>query len=164
VIVRARELLVLAAAAALVCSACADKLGEDAAAGTPAELRTPVSIESDSGPIVFSAELAATPAERARGLMFRKSMGDGEGMLFLFSRADQQTFWMHNTLIPLDMVFIKSDRTILGVVENAEPMTDTGRAVPGPSQFVLEINGGLARKRGVHAGQRVAFSATIPER
>ena len=94
--------------------------------------------------------------------MFRESMDADRGMLFLFPREQQLSFWMKNTFIPLDLVFIRSDRTILGVVENAEPRTLTSRRVDGISQFVLEINGGLARTRGIRAGQKVTFMAPIP--
>jgi uncharacterized membrane protein (UPF0127 family) len=133
--------------------------------GAPASLpHTSVAIQSDSGPIAFDCEIAATPNDRQKGLMFRKSLAPSDGMIFLFAGASHQTFWMHNTLIPLDMVFIRADKTVLGVVENAEPMTDTPRGVPGDSQFVLEINGGLAAQRGIRAGQHVILTATIPAR
>lgn len=108
-------------------------------------------------PVEVAVELAQTPAERARGLMFRKHMAENDGMLFLFEREAPQSFWMRNTYIPLDMVFIRSDLTVLGVVENAEPETDTSRNVPGSSKYVLEVNAGFARKHGVGAGVPVRF-------
>lgn len=126
--------------------------------------RIPVTVETEGGPVTFQAEVADTAAERARGLMFRERMEEDHGMLFLFPGESQQSFWMRNTLIPLDMIFIRSDRTILGVVENAEPRTDTPRSVPGLSQFVLEINGGLSAELGIEAGQTVRFMAPMPER
>ena len=110
------------------------------------------------------AEVADEGEERMKGLMFRTEMQDDHGMIFLFPRERQQSFWMKNTLIPLDMIFIKADRTILGIVENAEPETTIGRGVPGLSQFVFEINGGLSAKLGIKAGQTVRFTAPIPER
>lgn len=85
-------------------------------------------------------------------------------MLFLFPSERPLSFWMKNTLIPLDMVFIRADKTVLGIVENAEPMTETSRFVPGNSQFVLEIGGGLAAKLGIQSGQSVAFEAAVPAR
>ncbi len=130
-------------------------------ASTPV-FRIPVSVQSDSGTVVFQSEVADEPAERQRGLMFRESMGAREGMVFLFPSESQRSFWMRNTLIPLDMLFIKADRTVLGIVENAVPKTDTSRSVPGASQFVLEINGGLARKLGIAADQKVTFMAPVP--
>ncbi len=124
--------------------------------------RIPVSISASSGEVIFQSEIADTPAERQKGLMFREHMGEQEGMVFLFPDEAPRAFWMHNTLIPLDMVFIRADRTVLGVVENAEPKTDTSRSVPGSSQFVLEINGGTAKRVGIAEGQKVTFMAPIP--
>ena len=106
-----------------------------------------MTVETDQGPLIFQAEIADSVDERTRGLMFRESMGDDQGMLFLFPREQQLSFWMKNTFIPLDIIFIRSDRTILGIAENAVPQTMTSRRVPGNSQFVLEINGGLSAQR-----------------
>ncbi|MCK6547708.1 DUF192 domain-containing protein [Myxococcota bacterium] len=125
-------------------------------------VRIPVTIATDTGPVTIQAELADTPAERSMGLMFRTSMQDDHGMLFLFPEEEPQSFWMKNTLIPLDMIFIRADHTILGIVENATPKTLTPRNVPGPSQFVLEVNGGVSAKRGFRAGQKVDFYAPLP--
>lgn len=108
-------------------------------------------------PAQVSVELAITPAERSRGLMFRKHLGEDDGMLFLFEREQPQSFWMRNTYIPLDMIFIRQDMTVLGVVENAEPETESSRNVPGNSMFVLEVNAGFARKHGVRADVPVRF-------
>ena len=126
--------------------------------------RIPVTIETEGGPVTFQAEVVDTPESRARGLMFRESMGRLEGMLFLFPDEAQRSFWMKNTLIPLDMLFIRSDRTILGVAENAVPKTTSSRRVEGGSQFVLEINGGLSKELGLKAGQKVTFYAPVPSR
>lgn len=146
----------------VVILACPGSPSSEADAGEPA--RIPVTIDTDEGPVVFQAEVADDPRERAQGLMFREQMAPAHGMLFLFPEEAQRSFWMKNTLIPLDMIFIRADKTILGIVENAEPRTTTSRSVPGDSQFVLEINGGLAAERGLEAGQRVTFVAPIPTR
>ncbi len=142
-----------------------------ACAGSPDEgepddgaFRIPVTVQTDDGPVTFRAEVADEPAERARGLMFREFMPERQGMLFIFPGPAEQSFWMRNTLIPLDMIFIRSDRTILGVLKNAEPRTDTPRAVPGESQYVLEINGGLSDRYGIGPDQTVQFVAPMPER
>ena len=74
-------------------------------------------------------EVARTPAELQRGLMYRERLDPGRGMLFLFPRPERLTFWMHNTYVPLDMIFIGSDHRVVGVVENATPLTDDPRAV-----------------------------------
>ncbi len=128
----------------------------------PAPMRIPVTISTDEGDVSFDAEIADSPAERQKGLMFREQMQDSHGMLFLFPDNAQRSFWMKNTLIPLDMIFIRADRTILGIVANAEPKTLTSRSVPGQSQFVLEINGGLAEQLGLAADQEVRFVSPLP--
>ncbi|MEY4578814.1 MAG: hypothetical protein RL701_3517 [Pseudomonadota bacterium] len=103
-------------------------------------------------PVVVNVEVVDTPDMRQRGLMYRKQLAPDAGMLFLFDQQEQHTFWMHNTLIPLDMIFIKSDWTVLGIVENATPLTDSKREVPGASQYVLEVNAGFSRRVGLQAG------------
>jgi uncharacterized protein len=108
--------------------------------------------------VAFRVELARTPAEREQGLMYRTQMASDAGMLFIFERPSDLVFWMKNTLIPLDMIFIGGDRRIAGIVENAQPETLTGRRVDGPAQYVLEINGGLSSKLGIKAGAMVTFS------
>ena len=144
--------------ASATCSA-----SEPAGADAGQVFRVPVTVETGQGPVTFQSELADNVEERTQGLMFRERMDDTHGMLFLFPFEQQLSFWMKNTLIPLDLIFIRSDRTILGVVENAEPQTLTRRMVPGRSQFVLEINGGLSSKKGIQAGQKVTFLAPIPD-
>jgi uncharacterized membrane protein (UPF0127 family) len=113
-------------------------------------------------PVTVNVEVARTSAETQRGLMFRRHMDPNAGMIFLFPRSRQLTFWMHNTYIPLDMIFIQSDMRVLGVVENAPPETDDGREVEGVSQFVLEVNAGFAREHGIGAGTVVRFEG-IPD-
>src|SRR3982750_960925 len=125
---------------------------------TPPSLsKATVTIDTGERQLAFSVELALTPADQNRGLMFRPSLGAAEGMLFVFDQQSVHTFWMKNTLIPLDMLFIDKDRLIVGIVENAEPQTEPGRSVGKPSQYVLEIGGGLSGKLGLRAGQLVNF-------
>lgn len=108
-------------------------------------------------PVLVRVELARTPAERQRGLMYRKELGRSAGMLFLFEAPQQLTFWMRNTYVPLDMIFIEPTMRILGIVENAEPLTETSRSVPGLSQYVLEVNAGFSREHGLGPGTKVRF-------
>jgi hypothetical protein len=112
-------------------------------------------------PVTLRVEVATTPRQQQMGLMFRQSMPDGEGMLFVFAAEKKNSFWMHNTLIPLDMFFIDADFNVVGVVEDAEPLTDDPREVDGLSQYVLEVNAGFAEKHGFGAGTKVRF--TPPE-
>jgi uncharacterized membrane protein (UPF0127 family) len=106
-------------------------------------------------PVAVTVEIASTPRERQRGLMYREDLAADAGMLFIFEAPQQLSFWMHNTYIPLDMIFIKADLTVLGVVENTTPLSDDSCSVPGPSQFVLEVNALFARRHGIAAGTRV---------
>jgi uncharacterized protein len=112
-------------------------------------------IVSKSGVHAFVVELASNDAERERGLMFRKELPEGRGMLFDFQRERPVSFWMHNTYISLDMIFIRDDGRILRIAESTEPMSD--RLVPsgGPIRAVLEVIGGTARKLGIAPGNRV---------
>ncbi len=134
-------------------------------ATTAAPRVTPAETGAASGPavvlrpggreVVFKVELARTDAERQRGLMYREHLPADVGMLFLFERPGPLSFWMRNTYIRLDIIFIGADHRIVGIVENAEPRTETSRQVPGDSQIVLEINGGLSSRLGLAAGMAV---------
>ena len=108
----------------------------------------------DAG-VSVDAELARSDAENERGLMFRKQMGEDEGMFFFLEDRRVQTFWMHNTCIPLDMIFIDEDGTIVGIVESAPVLDDGPRQVDCPSRFVLEVNAGWSRRHHVKPGQHV---------
>ena len=107
-------------------------------------------------------ELAKTEPERQRGLMNRPHLDENAGMLFLFEDEEEQGFWMKNTLIPLDMIFVRADMTVAGVVENAEPLTLDNRSVGTPSRYVVEVNGGWARARGITEGTQVRFEGVEP--
>lgn len=107
--------------------------------------------------VPFRVELARTDRERERGLMYRNHMDADAGMLFVFDHESPLTFWMKNTFIPLDMIFIGTDRRIVGIVEDAVPETETPRRVNGKSRYVLEIGGGMSRRLGVATGSLVEF-------
>jgi uncharacterized protein len=102
-------------------------------------------------------EVAATPESRTRGLMWRKELPAGQGMLFIFPEEDVQSFWMRNTLIPLDMLFINSAGRIVGIIERAEPRTLTSRSVGVPGRYVLEVPGGWSQSQGITRGGTVEF-------
>jgi uncharacterized membrane protein (UPF0127 family) len=103
----------------------------------------------------FIVEVVDTPRAREIGLMFRRELPSDRGMLFIFEDESEHAFWMKNTLIPLDMIFIRSDGTVAGIVHEAEPQTLSPRTVGRPSKFVLEVNGGLAKMLGIVEGQKV---------
>lgn len=127
-------------------------------AGT-ARADQPVVILEPAGhpPAEVTVEIARTPRQIQRGLMYREHMPPDHGMLFLMREERIQSFWMRNTLIPLDMIFIARDMTVAGVVANTEPLTDTPRRVDRPSYYVLEVNAGWAAAHHVAAGTRVRF-------
>lgn len=124
----------------------------------PAEA-PPIVVLSPPGkpPAAVSVEVVRTPQQIQRGLMFREHLPPDHGMLFLMPEERVQSFWMHNTLIPLDMIFIGKDMTVAGVVANATPLTDDSRRVDRPSLYVLEVNGGWADAHHVGPGTPVRF-------
>jgi uncharacterized membrane protein (UPF0127 family) len=101
------------------------------------------------------AEVAATPEARTRGLMWRRALADGAGMLFIFPQEEPLNFWMKNTLISLDMIFLSADRTIVGVVERATPLTLTPRGPDVDARYVLEVPGGWVARTGLRPGLKV---------
>lgn len=107
--------------------------------------------------LTVKVEVARTDPERARGLMYRQSLEDGRGMLFLFDRPARLSFWMKNTYIPLDMIFMDARRQLVGIEENAEPLTLTPRGPQVDSQFVLEVPGGWSRAHSVAPGAEARF-------
>ncbi|HSE90772.1 MAG TPA: DUF192 domain-containing protein [Candidatus Binatia bacterium] len=113
--------------------------------------------------LTFQVEVADTPAKRELGLQYRRDLPPDRGMIFLFPTESEHAFWMKNTPIPLDMIFINRDRKIVGIVEQAVPLSTDSRSVPGASQFVLEINGGLSKRHGIKVGDSVQFQGLSPE-
>jgi uncharacterized protein len=111
----------------------------------------------ESREVVFFVEIADTAGKRQMGLQYRQNLADDRGMIFWFPSESRQTFWMKNTPISLDMIFINRDRKIVGIVERTVPFSLDSRSVTEPSQYVLEINGGLARRHGIQTGDSVRF-------
>ncbi len=116
----------------------------------------PLDIISATGKHSFQVEVVDNDADRAKGLMYRKELPADRGMLFDFKREQEVSFWMQNTYIPLDMIFIRADGRIMRIQENAEPLST--RLIPsgGPVLGVLEVIGGTARKLGIKPGDQVA--------
>ena len=121
-----------------------------------------VFITTPSGEVSVDVEVVSTEGTIERGLMYRQFMAPDAGMLFLLGIDKEWTFWMRNTLIPLDMIFIRKSMTIAGVVENAEPKTDTLRTVHENSFYVVEVNGGWAKAHGVMRDATVRFANLPP--
>jgi uncharacterized membrane protein (UPF0127 family) len=120
-----------------------------------ASLQT-LEIASKTGVHAFTVELAVTDEERATGLMYRKELVEGRGMLFDFKRDQDVSMWMKNTYIPLDMIFIRADGRIARIAENTEPLSESIISSGVPVRAVLEVAGGTARKFGIAPGDRVA--------
>jgi len=153
--------------AALLLAACSPGAGDGAtAAAPPAAPAThpesglpivPLAVSHDGKAHDFRVEVARTAEEQARGLMFRRAMGADEGMLFPFDPPRQASFWMKNTVIPLDIVFIGPDRRVLNIRANAEPYSLDPRPSAGVVSAVLELNGGRAAQLGIAPGARVKW-------
>ncbi len=104
-----------------------------------------------------SVEVAQTESRRERGLMYRTRLPADSGMLFIFKTPVHASFWMHNTQIPLDMIFAAPNRRIIGIIPNAEPYSDAPLEVAGISKYVLEVNAGFCQTHGIKAGDRMEF-------
>jgi uncharacterized membrane protein (UPF0127 family) len=122
-----------------------------------------VEIEAAERTIAFMVEIADYPAERAQGLMFRRDLPLDGGMLFLWDEAAPRTFWMRNTPLSLDMLFLDAEGRVCGLVERAEPMTLDPRPSGCDAMAVLEIHGGLAARYGVEIGARMRHPAFGPD-
>ncbi|WP_420574526.1 DUF192 domain-containing protein [Kordia sp.] len=107
--------------------------------------------------ITLNVEFAETAYERETGLMHRTSMKDNEGMLFIFSSSLPRSFYMKNTYLPLDIIYIGADKKIVSFQENAKPLDETGLPSEVPAMYVLEVNAGLAEKWLLEIGDTVTF-------
>jgi uncharacterized membrane protein (UPF0127 family) len=134
------------------------RTGSAASPSAPASSPMPkVHLSSPQGDVAVEVEIVSTPAQIQRGLMFREHLPPDQGMLFLMEEERIWPFWMRNTLIPLDLLFIAKDMTVAGIVENAEPRTETLREVGKPSLYVLEVNGGFCAAHKITAGAKIQF-------
>lgn len=123
----------------------------------PTAKRASVVLSGSQGDRAVEVEVVSSPRAVERGLMYRQHLPTDQGMLFLMGEEAIHGFWMRNTLIPLDMIFIGKDLRVVGIVENAEPRTETSRKVDKPSLYVLEVNGGWTAKNGISTGATVRF-------
>ncbi len=158
---------VLLTALALAITACSPQAAEADRPATPAAPSVhaesgleviPVTITTARGPRHFRAEVAATPQQQARGLMFRTAMWPDEGMLFPYEDNPHILgFWMRNTVLSLDIIFISPDRRVLNIAANAVPYSETSLYSEGVAAAVLELNGGRAAALGIAPGDRVSW-------
>ena len=116
----------------------------------------PLTVETPQGPHALRVEVALTPREQAQGLMFRTEMGPDEGMLFPREENPRiASFWMRNTVIGLDLIFIGPDRRVINIAANAEPYSETSLKSDAPAAAVLELNAGRAAELGIVPGAKV---------
>lgn len=149
------RLLLLATLALNACAAAAER--DPALAGFFA---APLRIETAAGETHrFVAYLALTQQQKMRGLMHVKSLPDDYGMLFLYDRPQQISMWMKNTLLPLDMLFIRADGTIVNIVQNTVPHSLASIRSAGDASAVLELNAGTSERLGLEPGDRVIYRA-----
>jgi len=125
--------------------------------GIPQLKTAQVAFPEATGNPKVEVELVTQEHEIQRGLMYRRTMAEDHGMLFRLGERRDHTFWMHNTCMPLDMLFVDDDGMVVGIVEGATPLTDTTRSVGCPSTWVLEVNAGWTRRHGVRAGQKMGI-------
>ena len=110
--------------------------------------------QSDT-PLSITVEIADTEEKRALGLMYRRNLPEFHGMLFIFPQEKELSFWMKNTPLPLDIIFINASRTIVSIARTTKPYSETPIPSEQAAQFVLEVNGGFCRRHGVMIGDRI---------
>lgn len=160
--------VLLAPLLALAPSACSPQAAESAAQGASAPVRAsvhpqsgleviPLTVTTGGRSHAFRVEVARSPQDQARGLMFRTAMGADEGMLFPYDPPRIASFWMRNTVIPLDLIFIGPDRRVINVAANAAPYSEESIRSDAPAVAVLELNGGRAAELGIGPGAEVRW-------
>ena len=120
--------------------------------------QVPLTIHSRTAAHRFTVQVALSPEEQAKGLMYRKSLGPSEGMIFPYDPPMEVGFWMKNTLIPLDMIFIRADGTIARIARETTPLSLESVGSGEPVAAVLEIRGGRSAELGIRPGDRVEWS------
>ena len=103
-------------------------------------------------------EVAQTPDEEQQGLMFRRSMADSLGMLFVFDLEEQQSFWMKNTYIALDIIYVGANKQIVSIAPNCKPLSEESIPSEGNAKYVVEVNGGYAAQKGLKKGDKIDFT------
>lgn len=119
-------------------------------------------VTADNLSWTFHVDLAVTPQQRSRGLMFRRTMADDEGMLFLYTREAPRSFWMKNTYLPLDIIFLDRHGVIVSIAADARPLDEATIPSGAPAAGVLEVLAGTSRRLGLEPGDRVIHRAFSP--
>lgn len=110
----------------------------------------------------FKLEVVNTPAGRSKGLMFRRTMKTNHGMVFVFPDSAPRSFYMKNTYLPLDMLFLDAQHTVVGLLENVPILNTEPRAVAAPAQYVIELNAGTSKAHGITIGSRARYQRPLP--
>ncbi len=172
---RSSSLVIVALALAVALAGCSQPIFGDenatpsADAADSTDENVTATFVTDEGNATVSLEVADTSEERERGLMYRQSLPDDHGMVFVYDDADDRSFWMKNTYVPLDMIFVAPDGTVSNV-EHAEPEPNTSTAdleryeSDGPAQYVVELERGFANRTGVDAGSEIVFHDDLHDR
>ena len=126
-----------------------------AAPAAPVAVTEPLSIDTTRGTVAFKVEIADSDAEREQGLMYRTSLAPDAGMLFIWDRAAPRAFWMRNTYIPLDILYIGANGRVLSIAAMAQPFDETPIPSRGEAKAVLELAGGRAAELGIDLGDQV---------
>lgn len=159
-----RALLLALLPVSLLLPACSPQAAETAPAPTAQQPAVhpvsgleviPLAVTTLGKSHAFRVEVARTPAEQAKGLMFRTAMGPDEGMLFPYDQPRILSFWMRNTVLSLDLVFIGPDRRVINIAANAVPYSEQSLYSDAPAIAVLELNAGRAKELGIVAGSKV---------
>lgn len=119
--------------------------------------------EDGSESETFTLEVASTETQRNKGLMFRTEMGERKGMIFLFPSERMNSFWMKNTILSLDMLFVASDWKIVGILPKVPPQNELPRQVEKPSQYVIELGAGVAEKYRIQENTAVKIMGDLPK-
>ncbi len=141
------------AACALVLFGCAQE-----AETKNAEPQPVAAFEAANGEVTVRLEVADAPEERARGLMYRKELAGDAGMIFVFPSSEEHGFWMKNTFVSLDMIFVGEDLKVAGVAADTEPLSEETVTVGKPSKYVIEVVAGFCAKHGIAAGTTVRLT------
>jgi uncharacterized membrane protein (UPF0127 family) len=120
--------------------------------------RKPLTIVTVTGRHPITVEIATTPEEKARGLMYRRSLAANVGMLFVYAHDQEIMMWMKNTYISLDMIFIKADGTVLRIEENTKPLSERIISSEQQARAILEMKAGSAARLGIKAGDKIEYA------
>lgn len=134
------------------CNSASSKGGGTMAATSAEKTSSTITFFTSLGEVPVQVEVADEPHELSRGLMFRESLHPNSGMLFVFPEVDEHPFWMKNTYISLDMIFLDAQTKVVGVVANATPMSTATLGVKAPSKYVVEVTAGYAKDHAIEPG------------